>query len=157
MQVKYQEKENARVQEEDEDPQRKDRPKKTTSKGAPQAYRMTSGERFPKSDRLVKAKDFRVVYNKGASFKKWPFILCIAPNDTGCNRIGIAIASRNIKHAVRRNRIKRLLREAYRKSNKLLKKGHDLVVVVKRDPGELFGYKEAESTLLKLVKLAKLA
>jgi ribonuclease P protein component len=117
---------------------------------------MTAAETFPKKEHLVKAKEFRIVYNKGVSFKKGPFILYRLQNDTGVNRLGLSISSRNIKRATKRNRVKRLFREAYRKTHKLTKQGFDLVLIVKKEPREHFFYKDAEIAFLNLLKEARL-
>ena len=43
-------------------------------------------------------------------------------------RVGIAVSKRVLKSAVRRNRVKRLIREAYRRSE-LKKQGTDILVI----------------------------
>ena len=111
-------------------------------------------ETFAKKERLIKTKDFRNVYQGGRSFKAGFIILKISSNTTPTNRVGFSISARSIKRANRRNRIKRLFREAYRKNKKILKKGLDIVFVVRRDTKCGFSYKDAEATLLNLSKQA---
>lgn len=113
---------------------------------------MISDERFPKEERLVKTKDFRRVYKEGASVKKSSLILYHLPNALGTNRIGFSIRSSNIKLASSRNRIRRLLREAYRRNKRFLKKGFDMVVVVKSGLPRNIAYKAVEWPFLKLIK-----
>jgi len=55
------------------------------------------------------------------------------PNDLGHPRLGISI-SRRVGTAPVRNRIKRLLREAFRLHPHGLPRGYDLVIVVRAHP-----------------------
>ena len=111
-------------------------------------------ESFAKKERLVKTKDFRKVYQAGCSYKAGFIILKILPNATSTSRVGFSISARSIKRANRRNRIKRLFREAYRKNKTILKKGFDIVFVARRDAKIDFSCKEAEAVLLNLSKQA---
>jgi len=129
-------------------------------------------ETFTKKERLIKTKDFRKVYQEGRSFKAGftPLdvpsnavkakcltgfiILKISANTALTNRVGFSISAKSIKRANKRNRIKRLFREAYRKNKKILKKGFDIVFVVRRDTKCGFSYKDAEEILLSLSKQA---
>lgn len=118
---------------------------------------MISDEGFPKKERLVKTKDFRKAYKEGSFFKKDGFVVYVRPNDLAVNRIGFSIPSRKVKLATRRNRIRRVLRESYRKNKKFLKKGFDMAMVLKKDPGEEFTYKKAENIFLALAKEARIS
>jgi len=115
-----------------------------------------AGETFPKEERLVKTKDFRRVYREGSSFKKDDVVLYRLPNGASRNRVGFVARFHNIKLATRRNRLKRLFREAYRKSRKGLRKGFDIVILVKKDLGKKASYRNAEAILLELAKKAGL-
>lgn len=115
---------------------------------------MIPDERFHKEERLAKTKDFRRVYKEGAFFKKSGLIFYYLPNTLDRNRIGFSIRASNIKLASSRNRIRRLLKEVYRTRKKILKKGFDIVFVVKRDLGRAIAYREVESLFLKLTKEA---
>lgn len=113
---------------------------------------MISDESFRENEHVLKSREFALIYKKGSSFKKGPVILYILPNPFGYNRIGFSIGSRNIKSAVRRNRIRRLFREVFRKTKKELRAGCDMVFIVKRDPGRTFSYKDAQEIFVKLMK-----
>ena len=63
--------------------------------------------------RLRRTSDIRHVYNKGQSWAHPLLVLIAQPNDLGFSRVGVT-ASRSVGNAVRRNRAKRLLREAAR-------------------------------------------
>ncbi len=115
---------------------------------------MSSEENLSKKERLIKTKDFRSVYRDGRSFKKDFLLLKILPSSLTENRVGFSISAKHVKKAYRRNRIRRLLREAYRKNKQALKKSFDIVFVVRRNAGEQFGYKDAEKLLLALANEA---
>jgi len=113
-----------------------------------------AGERFSKQERLIKTKDFRKVYKDGRSYRAGFIILRSLPNAASTNRLGFSISAKSIKRAFRRNRIKRLFREAYRKNKNIIKTGFDIVIVVRRDVKENFSYVEARRILLDLSKQA---
>jgi len=54
----------------------------------------------------------------------------IAPGEIGTTRLGV-VAGRKVGHAVTRNRIKRLLREAFRLNKQRFPPGHDIVIIVR--------------------------
>ena len=113
-----------------------------------------AGERFSKQERLIKTKDFRKVYKDGRSYRAGFIILRSLPNAASTNRLGFSISAKSKKRAFRRNRIKRLFREAYRKNKNIIKTGFDIVIVVRRDVKENFSYVEARRILLDLSKQA---
>lgn len=70
-------------------------------------------QRFPKRMRLLTAADFERVFAMRASASDGTLVIYGAPNDLDHPRLGLTV-SRKIGNAVRRNRWKRLLREAFR-------------------------------------------
>ena len=122
-------------------------PSRAQSREAP-----SRDENLPKEERLAKTKDFRYVYEKGASFKVRELVLYRLANGLDKNRIGLSIGRAKVALASRRNRIKRLVREIYRKNKTKFLKGFDIVVVVKRDPGAVISYKNIEKTFIELAK-----
>ena len=118
---------------------------------------VASDGKFRKNEHILKSRDYRSVYKKGLSVKQGPLVLCYIPNGLEHSRIGFSISSRNVKQAVRRNRARRLFREVYRKNKSAIKKGLDLVLVVKRSLPEKMMYRDAEEALFKLVKAARLS
>jgi ribonuclease P protein component len=117
---------------------------------------MISDETFAKRERLIKTKDFRKVYRDGRSYKAGFVILRLLPNTASINRVGFSISARSIKRAFRRNRIKRLFREAYRRNKNILKNGFDIVFVIRRDTKEDFSFLDAQQVFLDLSKQAGL-
>ena len=71
---------------------------------------------FNKTEKLKSRKQTEQLFSRGKSFTVFPvkvFYLEFEEQDKPV-KAGVAVSSRNFKKAVQRNRIKRLLREAYR-------------------------------------------
>jgi ribonuclease P protein component len=85
---------------------------------------------YPKSHRLGGRLEFAAVFDAKVKDARGPLALYSLPNDLGHPRLGISI-SRRVGNAVRRNRIKRLLRDAFRAHQHDLPRGYDLVFVVR--------------------------
>jgi ribonuclease P protein component len=117
---------------------------------------MISDGTFPKSDRLIKTKDFRKVYKEGSSVRRDGMVLISLANGASADRLGIVVSSRTVRLAIRRNRIKRLLREVYRRSKESLRKGFDLIVIIKKEPARSLGYMDMRTLFLELARRAGL-
>lgn len=86
---------------------------------------------LPKLFRLTKEKDFNRVYKKGKFFAQ-DFLMCkIAENNFDFSRFGIVVGTKISKRANKRNLIRRRLREAIRLKIKDIKKGFDVVMMVR--------------------------
>lgn len=79
---------------------------------------------FSKASRLLARRQFRKRGNR--KYGRY-LVIDIRDNDLGYSRLGIT-ASRHYGNAVRRNRFKRIVREAFRLSQASLLKGLDLNV-----------------------------
>lgn len=75
---------------------------------------------------LKKNYEFQNVLNKGKFYIGKQITIYIMPSREKANRIGIAISSKAY-HAVKRNEIKRKIRENYRLLGKNLKQGYHIV------------------------------
>jgi len=82
--------------------------------------------------------EFSRVYSKGRFLAGRHVVLHYLRRSGRVNRLGVT-ASRKIKGSVRRNRIKRLLRESYRLLENNLTVGYDLILVG-RDTTDLPDY-----------------
>ena len=99
--------------------------------------------RFTKHMRLSQRREFEAVFAAKISRYARPLVVYGLPNRLGHNRLGLSV-SRQVGNAVKRNRIKRLLRESFRLSQHDLPSGYDLVVVVKpHDTMVLIEYQQA--------------
>ncbi len=98
--------------------------------------------RFPAKMRLRLDRDFRRVY-AGKQRVDLGFLTIYAlPNALTHTRIGVSLP-RKVGTAVRRNRIKRLLREGFRLWQKQLPTSLDVVIVVRpHEPKQLKEYQE---------------
>jgi ribonuclease P protein component len=79
---------------------------------------MPSSLTFPKQEKLKSKKIIKDLFEKGSSFYLYPFKVYFIKNSeadtTAAPQLLFSVSKRNFKRAVKRNRIKRLLREAYR-------------------------------------------
>lgn len=91
---------------------------------------------FPVAHRLKKPAEFEAVYKDAVRTGDGLMLGFARGNGLDRSRIGLSV-SRKYGNAVQRNRIKRLLREAFRLSQPLLPKGLDLVLIPRKgiDPG----------------------
>lgn len=91
---------------------------------------MTDDRRFRRQERLSRARDFEAVFaNRQSAAGAWIVIYGRA-NGLDYNRLGLVI-SRRLGSAVRRNRFKRLVREAFRLTKSEQPAGWDLLVLPK--------------------------
>jgi ribonuclease P protein component len=103
---------------------------------------------FPRSHRLRAPEAFAAVFDARVRASAGPLTLYALPNSLGHPRLGISIG-RKAGIAVRRNRIKRLLRESFRLSQHDLPP-YDLVVVVR--PHEPLALRQYQDLLRNLVR-----
>jgi ribonuclease P protein component len=89
-----------------------------------------TGESFSRSSRLTSAADFQPVFKENFRISDDCFTILVSRKKGSCARLGFAIAKKQLKRAVDRNRIKRLIRESFRKKLKDLP-DHDVVVMVR--------------------------
>lgn len=79
---------------------------------------MTNG--LPKHQRLKGRHWFGVLFEQGDSIKRFPLKLVHTPIAQATQHLfGVSVPKRNVPSAVRRNRIKRQIREAYRLNKSL--------------------------------------
>jgi ribonuclease P protein component len=89
----------------------------------------------PGRGRLSRSAEFERVYRHGRSTANRYLVLYTFPNPaTGTSRVGLSV-SRKVGGAVERNKIKRLLREAFATAG--LPEGQDVVVVARPPVSEL--------------------
>ena len=87
---------------------------------------------LPYKNRLIKRTDFEKVYKYGRLFYFENIAIKIIKNGIDESRIGFSVGIKFSKKAVERNRIKRQLREIFRKILEKIEKDADIVVMVKK-------------------------
>ena len=89
---------------------------------------------------IKKDKEFRFLFNKGESIVSYAFICYVRENKRRVNRIGI-VTGKKIGNAVKRNRARRVIREAFRLIEPLLreqnKNRYDFIFVARAKTTEL--------------------
>jgi ribonuclease P protein component len=87
---------------------------------------------FGRKLRLLTASDYKAVFD-AADYKVSSAQLLVLAINTGHTdpRLGLVISKKNIRFAVQRNRVKRLIRESYRK-HQLQLCGLDIVVLARK-------------------------
>ena len=91
---------------------------------------------FPKKHRLGSTKNIQLTFRRGRNFFNSFFIVRYLPRPDEPSRFAVIVSTKVDKSAVKRNRLKRLLREMIKKKMAFLPKG-DYAVVVKPAAGKL--------------------
>ncbi len=106
--------------------------------------RLTAG----KSLRITRRDDFSRLFDAGKRMADSTLTMFALPNDRKTVRLGVAVSGRH-GNAVRRNRVKRLCREAFRLLRPQLPAGWDYMIVPRT--GKEFGIERLQSSIRALV------
>ncbi|MDR2916731.1 MAG: ribonuclease P protein component [Tannerella sp.] len=117
---------------------------------------------FPKSERLFLKKDIDRLFNNGQSFISYPLRI-VYLSDTGNNSpesgisILVSVPKKRIKRAVKRNRIKRLIRETFRLNKNAIiphhiLNGKHLHIAFMYVCNDILSYTDIEKAMLKALK-----
>jgi ribonuclease P protein component len=85
-------------------------------------------QRFTKKERLLKRNEFQRVFDKGKIYGNDQVKIYALLNNSPVSRLGL-VAGRKFGNAPRRNRFKRIFREAYRLNKRLLGVGVDIIII----------------------------
>jgi len=88
-------------------------------------------QRFRPDDRIRKRYEFRRAQLSGRRIHTPHFLIVVQPNALHNTRLGITV-TKKVGTAVQRNRIKRVVREVFRRNRSLFPPAHDLVFIAKR-------------------------
>ena len=82
------------------------------------------------TERIKANRDFRRLFAKGKVFVSHEFVMYVLKNRKESTRVGVT-CSKKIGNAVRRNRSKRVLREAFRSIVNEIPAGYDFIIVAR--------------------------
>ena len=81
---------------------------------------MVAHEGLPKYERICKENDIQTLFDRGAGVSVYPFrVIYLFHRDESrpvTVRILVSVSKKRFHHAFKRNRVKRLMREAWRKN-----------------------------------------
>jgi len=117
--------ENSWLPRADEDEGRAEGPEAAAREGAETAHGVTGRLRRP--ERLTRGAEFQALFQQGKRLER-PSMIVLWRASEGPRRVGFAVG-RQIRSAVRRNRARRRLREAYRAARDAAPAKVDLVVI----------------------------
>ncbi|MDR2087267.1 MAG: ribonuclease P protein component [Dysgonamonadaceae bacterium] len=124
---------------------------------------MNLRQTFSKSERISSQKEIDFLFSEGNSFPVFPLRVIYAKREKDGNNgfsVLISVPKKKIKRAVHRNRLKRLIREAYRLNKHLLAEGTvvqscNYLIAFIYVTNEMILYKEIETALIKGLTLLK--
>lgn len=94
---------------------------------------------FPREVRIRRSREFREITEVGRRHSSGAFVLLVCPTGGhGRARLGIT-ASRKVGNAVARNRVKRRIREWFRRCGQARLQGFDVVVIARASAATLGG------------------
>jgi ribonuclease P protein component len=113
--------------------------------------------KFPKAEKLKSRKLIEELFKSGKSIKNFPVLLVYLPMEhTGeaLFQAGFSVSKRKFKHAVDRNRIKRLMREAYRLNKNILTEKHTKkhIMMFVYMSNCILTFKEIQDAMIKLMQ-----
>jgi ribonuclease P protein component len=88
------------------------------------------GQRLPGAHRVRKRREFKEIQEKGGRYPSGAVVVMLLPNVLGHRRLGVTVSSK-VGNAVVRARVKRWLREVFRKERGLLPESVDAVVIAR--------------------------
>ncbi|MGB5942521.1 MAG: ribonuclease P protein component [Leeuwenhoekiella sp.] len=112
-------------------------------------------QKFPKAEKLKSQKRIDLLFKEGDRVKAYPWLLMYHQEPAGDVAIqaGVSVPKRNHKLAVTRNRIKRLMREVYRKNKSAFHtNGTSYSFMFIYTGREVMAYAEMEKSFDKLIK-----
>ena len=99
---------------------------------------LTGTEQLPKTARLLKRAEFLKLSRAGAKLQSANFVLITGRNDGQQSRLGITVSGK-VGNSVIRNRIKRQVREFFRRRRATLPMGTDFLVIARQSAAGLPG------------------
>lgn len=104
---------------------------------------------FERAQRIVRRGDFKRIFAEGARARGGILVAVVRPNGLPQSRLGLSVGRVIWRSAVRRNRVRRIFREAFRLCYPELPVGVDVVLI----PAAPKLVPELEATRRELVRL----
>ena len=104
---------------------------------------------------LNRNEQYLSVYRNGKRAYHKYFTLYYMPNKKDINRLGFKV-SKKLAKAVKRNRLRRLMRECYRLSEHQVTLGYDIIMAAREGSMEVDNFQDANVIFNKLFKRAGL-
>ena len=98
------------------------------------------------SKRIKKRKDYLFTQESGRKWSTTHFLLSATPAKSSNSRLGVTVTRKASKKAVLRNKLKRRIREVFRRLYSYILEPHDIVVIAKNGATEC-SYKEIKYEL----------
>ena len=102
---------------------------------------------FRKKDKILKRADYLRIGSRNKKIRTKHFLILFERSDFNLHRLGIT-ASKKTGNSVKRNRIKRVIREFFRLNRKSLGSVKDIIIIAGRDASRL-GYEEVREELIR--------
>ncbi len=110
---------------------------------------MTSHATFRPHEHMKSPLEFRRAFDRRRSASDQSLVVYAVENGLAHARLGIAVSKKKVRAATARNRIKRLIREAFRLSKPALPTGVDLVILPR---GQKLTLAETQASLVRLAR-----
>ena len=104
---------------------------------------------FRRAKKITNKTSYRNIYARGSAKSSRFFTAISCRNPEGIKRLGITVTKKT-GNAVRRNRLKRLIREFFRLNENLFPADHDTVIMAKKNIPHL-SYRETAEELTELL------
>jgi ribonuclease P protein component len=99
---------------------------------------LKASQRFPKTARLRKRAEFLRLARTGAKVQSANFTIIISPNGRAENRLGVTVSAK-VGNSVMRNRLKRHVREYFRRHRAELPAASDILIIARNTAAGLQG------------------
>jgi ribonuclease P protein component len=113
--------------------------------------RTRAGQRLPRTKRIRRRGEFLKLERVGRRRVGTYFVVITAPRPDGPSRLGITV-SRRVGGAVVRNRVKRMVREFFRRSAARISPAHDVLVIARPRAADV-SYADARQELATALKV----
>lgn len=108
---------------------------------------------FKKTERLRLRKEFQLIHEYGKKLISNNFIIIYRKNDFDYSRIGISVKKKFGKAYIR-NRLRRQIKEIYRKNKSIIPNGYDFLFIPRKNLSMIYiskSYFEIQEMILNLL------